>query len=248
MSVPSDFGVWNIEGLRLTLFHPDVEPAAGLWRSLRETEPESIESKPRDQTLVEHGPVGPNRLVLASAAGRLDWYLQSLSSEPQSARGPLMLMGTDPAIPMLAQALRASLGRHRQVLRLAFGATLLRQVESQDEGLAVLSPYLPRLELQAHGDRDFMYRINRRRRSRSASHATINRVAVWSVEEIVSSSIRVTSNQPPRFNATPHLCAKLVLDINTVPEGPAISVGRMPDLFDEFAELAREISTRGDVP
>ena len=247
MSVAGDFAGWNIERFRLTLLHPEPAPTEGLWRSLRTSEPESIESKPREQVLVEQGPVGQNRLVLVSASGRLDWHLQP-SPSASAHSGPMLLAGSDPTLPMLTQALKVSLQRHRQVHRLAFGATLLRQVKDLADGLKVLSGYLPRLELETHGDRDFMYRINRRRISSSAHHVQVNRVATWSLEEVVSGSIQLGPYQAPQVNTTPYLCVRLVMDINTVPSGSAISIDRMPSLLDSFMESAREVATKGDVP
>ena len=159
-----------------------------------------------------------------------------------------MLAQTDQALSVFSEALRVSIRRHRQVHRLALGAVLSQTVDDIDEGFAILSNYLPRLKLKTHGDRDFMYRINRRRVSPSSRHAVINRVALWSLETVNMNSVQLASYEKPRLIATPYLCARLVMDINTVPGSSAISAGRMPYLLTECAEFAHEIAVKGDIP
>lgn len=193
--------------------------------------------------------MGQDRLLLVSAYGRLDWHLQPSQSEPSAPRrGLLMLATSDPTLALLSRALKVSIPRQRQVYRLALGATLIHPVSHLANGLALLSGYLPRLELETHGDRDFIYRINRRRTSSSARHVEINRIAAWSLEEVISGSIQLTPYQAPQVSTTPYLCVKLVMDINTVPGGNAFPVDRIPSLFAECKKFAHEIAVKGDVP
>jgi hypothetical protein len=127
------------------------------------------------------------------------------------------------------------------------GVTLSQPVAELAFGLAMLSKYLPRLELETYGDRDFLYRINRRRISQSAHHVQFNRLASWSLEEVQSSSVQFgAAHRSPKVTSTPSLLIRLVLDINTVASS-AISVDRMPALFAECIESAREIAVNGDV-
>ena len=44
------------------------------------------------------------------------------------------------------------------------------------------------------------------------------------------------------------LVSKLTLDINTTPSSNAFAVASVPDLYNEFVVLAREIATQGDIP
>ena len=243
------FAGWQVENLRLTLFHAEREPEQGLWQDSRKAQPESIEVKPRERLLVEQGTVVDNMLVLVSSTGRLDWRLQpSLLPTNEIREGPRMLAQTDNAWSVFSEALQVSIRRHRQVHRLALGAVLSQTVDDLDEGFAILSNYLPRLKLKTHGDRDFMYRINRQRSSSSSRHVIINRLASWSVETETAASIQLPAHEKPRVLATPYLCVRLVMDINTAPDPSAISAARMTSLFAECTEFAHEIAAKGDIP
>ena len=251
MSVSHDFGEWAVESLRLTIFHPTREPSSGLWGELRGTKPESIEDRPRDHIVVEHGDVDGDRLVLVSGTERQDWNIRPTAPAPNEPRaGPLTLSTTGQTSPLslIRGALDVSLPRLRQVDRLALGAVLIQLCPDLLNGLSVLSKYLPRLELETHGDRDISYRINRRRRL-NAPNVEFNRVATWSLEESYSGSVQLAPNRPPvvRSTATPSVYCKLILDINTVPSPSVFSVKRVPALFTECVKFAREIAVEGDV-
>ena len=250
MSAGADvFAGWQVESLRLTLFHPDHQPEQGLWQESRKTPPESIETKPRERQLVEHGTVADNILMLVSGTGRLDWHLRPSNLPTNESReGLLVLAHTDQVLSTFSEALRASIRRHRQVYRLALGTVLNQPVGNLGEGFAILSKYLPNLKLETHGDHDFMYRINRRRSSSSSRHVIINRLASWSVETVTTGSIQLTAHEQPRVLTTPYLCVRLVMDINTAPGPSAISAGGMPSLFAECTEFAHEIAAKGDIP
>lgn len=245
------FSGWDVENVRLTIFHPEREPEEGLWETFGGLKPESIESKPRGRVLKEQGSISGQRLVLISGSERHDWRWQPLPSEPtrEPLPGPEVLPGDGPAIDVLQSALSASLSRHRRVIRLALGIDLVQQATGLESGFALLSSFLPRLELEVHGDRDFMYRINRRRRSLSARHVVINRLASWLLEEIVGSLVRLPPSGPPQITTdSPMLLIKLSLDINTVPGQSAVSAGKMPGILSECMAFAQEIAVEGDIP
>ena len=117
------------------------------------------------------------------------------------------------------------------------------------EGMRQLSKYLPRMDLEHQGGSDFIYQINKRRRSSHARHVRINRLAKWQLDEFHSGAFRITPSQGPQLETSkPGFASKLVLDINTAPDNNAISADKMPDLFVELMALAREIAAKGDVP
>ena len=242
-----DFGLWNTESLRLTLFHSTDAPVAGLWERLMGTDPESSESKPREGTLQEQGTVDGNRLLLAAQPGRLDWNLLPSVSGPEH-RGLPILTDTSDTVPLLERALTVSLGAVTQVPRLAFGAGLLREVSSPDEGIGQLAKCLPQVSMEGQSGQDFIYQSNRRRRSSHARHVQINRLAKWQTEAHQGGEIVVSPQGTQLRSLPPSWVVRLILDINTAPESNAIAVDRMPDLFAEFVAFAREIASEGDVP
>ena len=245
----TDFAQWDVENLRLSIFHSADPNVSGLWQQLMGISPESIDSRPREGVLREQGMAHGNKLLLVAQAQRLDWRILP-NPVPDSEIGSLpTLTALDQSMPMLWKALDVSLQTGRQVHRLAFGAVLFQHVSSLEEGMSQLSKYLPHMDLDRRGGSDFIYQINRRQRSSYAPHVRINRLAKWQLEEFQSGAIRITPSGGPQLETSKlGFVSKLVLDINTAPDNNAISGDKMPSLFVELASYAREIADKGDVP
>ena len=248
LTFPSDFADWDVENFRLTIFHSTTPAPAGLWEKLMGISPESIDSRPRERVLRETGQAKGNRLLLVTQPQRLDWTLQPEPPPDREDGGTPTLTSLDKSIPLLRSALDVSLKSLGQVHRLAFGAVLTQQASDMKEGMSQLSRYLPHMELTRRGGSDFIYQINRHRRSSYAPHVHVNRLAKWSLEEFHSGSLRIVPSRGPRLESSAFgFVSKLVLDINTAPENNAISSDKMPSLFVEFTAFAHEIAVKGDI-
>ena len=194
--------------------------------------PESIASKPRERIQREQGDANGDRLLLVTRPQRLDWSLLPVPAADGKIGSPPTLTTVDQMIPVLQKALDISLQSVQQVPRLAFGAVLIQRASDLSEGMSRLSKYLPYLDLENGVGSDFIYQINRRRRSSYAPHVRINRLAKWQLEEFHSGSLRITPSQVPQLETTESgFVSKLVLDINTAPDNNAISTDKMPGLF-----------------
>ena len=249
----ADFAQWDVENLRLTVFHTTDAPIPGLWELVVGISPESSDSRPREHVLQEQGSAGENRLLLVGQRRRLDWNLLPNTTAVATSRedgSPPTLTVTDQTISILRKALGVSLQRVQQVPRLALGVTLMQRAANLDEGMNQLAGCLPHLDLGGQaGGTDFVYQINRRRQSSYAPHVQINRLAKWQLEMYQSGTLLVSPAQGARWeNAQPGHISKLVLDINTAAENNAISSNKMLGIFDELVELAREIAAKGDIP
>ena len=244
----ADFGPWGVEHFRLTLFHPPSVQTLPLWEQLVGVRPESIEERPREGVVRQHGGVDANRLFLATQGERLDWtFLPSPTADQGIAAAPT-LSDPEQATLTLRRALDISLRSVRQVHRLAFGVLLEQRVTSQADGMSKLSKYLPHLNLEGQGGSDFIYQINRRRQSSVVLHASVNRVARWSLEQFVGGEVRITPTQVPQLQQFGKgFVDRLLLDINTNPENNAIAPARMPGLLVEFIDLAHKVASEGDV-
>ena len=194
------FSEWDVENLRLTIFHPNRDPQGGLWRELVGAHPTSTDYRHQERVVLEHGDVSGNKLFLASQSERLDWQIQAPPPEGPGATIPT-LVDVPGGMKLLQGALVASLPGIGPVQRLALGAILVQTVKDTDDGFKVLSRHLPRLELETNGPRNFVYQTNRRRRSSSVSHVQVNRLAKWSLEEnqtgLISIGPRGPSLAPP---------------------------------------------------
>ena len=175
---------------------------------------------------------------------RTDWNIIPAPSDASSNDLPVLEDGVS-APSLLERALTTTLKKIKQVSRLALGANLVHPMSGQDESIRQLGEYLPRLELEE--GRDLIYRINRQRRSVTAPHITINRVATWSMAAYVLGSVRIGPESPSIEQPPPRPMIRLVLDINNAVSSSAISVRKLPDLFNECAKLAQEIAHAGDI-
>lgn len=234
---------WETENLRLSIFIPGRLSREGLWEEVVGSPPESKETRPRQNNIYqEHGEVDGNRLVFAVQDSRVDWTLTPGSSQSR----PPQLTKVDSSISLLKNALDTSLQSIRQVDRLALGTTFVREASSLDDAMNFLSRFLHHIPSPKEEElSDFVYQINRRRRSIQAPHVKINRVAKWSVEMFQQIHIQVRSGISTGTGTG--WVSKLVLDINTVPEGPATSASNYPTIFNEFIGLTHRVAQEGDV-
>ena len=243
-----NFAPWDVESLRLSTFHPERPAQPGLWAELMGNNPESVNSRPREQVLLEEGGANGNRLTLAYQNQRLDWTISSGPTTSPDLHNPLTLVDVNQAMSLIRKALGVLTRTYPQVDRLALGAILVRQVSDVNDGLSHLSQYLPHLDLENRGGPDFIYRINRRCLSSYAPHVMVNRLAKWSLEDVQTGALRIAPSQPPHLAISESLLLdKLALDINTAPTNNAISISRMPGLLNEFMAFAQEIAVKGDV-
>ena len=249
--VKFDFGDWDVESLRVSLFYPKAPTAsarAGLWENVTGTQPESIDSRPREGVTRESGAVEGNLLVLTSQEERIDWLVQPIVTPNQQAGPVLTLKAPEDALPILQRAVQYSLETIPLVQRLAFSPSLIRQVLNPTSSLKQISKYLPHLDFDSIEGSDFVYQINRRRRSSSVSHARINRLAKWSTAQIGGLELKMKPSGQPRLQTTEvGFARKLELDLNTTPETGAMSNDKISGLFDELVTLAGELATKGDI-
>ena len=248
----SVFGAWDVESLRITLFYPpgaNYSTRTDLWERVTGTRPETIDSKPREGVTRVIGSIGQNNLILSIQDGRIDWLVQPMLSPPSQQVSPLlMLKDVYGVFPILENAIGHSLETTKTVLRLAFGSALIKQASDPAEALKELSKYLSRLRMDFHEGSEFVYQVNRQRRSESVRHARINRLAKWSTAQAGGFEVQVEpTGQPHVKSANIVFIRRLDLDINTTPNTSAMSKDRIPALFGELVTLTGELATKGDI-
>ena len=245
-----DFGEWDIENLRISIFCPvDRTKAsqAALWEKVVGSPPESIDTRPREGVTRESGPLDGNLLVLAVQASRVDWLAQPIVDSDQDL-SPTLKAGED-VLTVLQKALGLTLELAPIVSRLAFGVSLIRQVPDPQLALQQLSKYLPDLNLNSMEGSDFIHQVNRRRLSSTVPNAQINRLARWSVARVGAIHVRMGAPGQPQIRANDAGVARhLILDVNTTTSTSAVSPQRVPALLKELEELAGELARKGDVP
>ena len=242
------FGEWHIESLRVSVFHSGEHARPGLWEQVMGIPPESSDTRAREGIIQEQGVVDGDTLLLVIQRGRLDWNLLPGPDHSSDQRGLPALMAVGQAIHLLGRALYPTITECGPVGRLALGGVLTRHAPDLLNGLKQLSKYLPRLDLENQGGPDFAFQINRRRTSIIAPHVQVNRLAKWQLDEIQGATFTVGPTRSPILETQRALVSKLTLDINTTLSSNAFAAASVPDLYNEFVVLAREIATQGDIP
>ena len=248
-----DFGDWDVESLRLSIFHPatyESSYSADLWERVTGQQVDSIDSRPRNRTIRAVGSVEGDSLILVHQDGRIDWTLQpAVGPTPQPSNEVVVakIGSVRRVLPLFQNAVGYSLEAITSVNRIAFAPNLIREVADENVGLEQLSEFLPHLNLTSGHAGDFIYQINRIRRSETIRHAYINRIAKWSLELVGGISFRVgPTGQPDVMSASPKQVRRLMLDVNTTQATSTMAKERIPGLFEELVSLAREIAIEGD--
>jgi hypothetical protein len=137
--------------------------------------------------------------------------------------------------------------------RLAFAGNLLQFVGSRTEAYNRLNRYLHGVQVDVDGDTtDFVYRVNRRRDSRTGiAGLRINRLCTWLATKLsfgmdaVSQGTGETQNVPIRLEQD---ACVLDVDINTVPDFPAPELphGSLLQIYTELVDIGLEAAELGD--
>ena len=135
------------------------------------------------------------------------------------------------------------------VARLAFGCVLHHKATDVEEAYKHLDSLLPAVTIDYRNSSDFLYRINRRRKSKSdVPDLLINRLSTWSVVRQFRERVTSQENSLTHSSQLLFIASQLELDINTVPEyQETLPREKLPVLLREFVDLGQEIAVKGDV-
>jgi len=253
---------WQAEALRLTAFvpHDATFGPESWWSELTGQPPERQTNRPREGQWETDGPLArPDlagaRLVLTTRRGRVEWLLVP---ELASGEGPvdiesLHLGPFSDVFPIFCQMMRDWLpASGLDIARVALGVTLRLPVETKEAAYSLISKYVP-CPL-ATDSSDFLYRINRPRRSTSLGDDTIiNRLATWAVVHLVPLRIAVSGGgaaaEAVSRQGEPFIACRVELDINTAADRTGtLPRARLDALLAELGNLAVEIAVEGDKP
>ncbi len=117
---------------------------------------------------------------------------------------------------------------------------------SQDpaEGNKILTELLPALKIDMDMH-DLLYRVNRRRHSRTIEGVELNRLSTWSIASILEIRVEVQGSERVESTVTGNVC-RLELDVNTAPQ-PTQRIDDLAGIFEELVDLGNEIAAKGDV-
>lgn len=244
---------WQAENLRLSAFVVNIiDPTKRhFWEPLIGTPPNEIRHRPQRQLVMEEGPLLNGRLCVEVANNRVDWrLLPDLNNPPRD----LPTVGSYDVLESgFRELMQRWLADCPPVHRLAYGGVLLLPAENLQDALRRLNELLPTVRVEPEVTQDFMYRINKRRDSRSGIEGLkINRLSTWAAVQVIETRIHVSEDgqgtldmkQLPNSRG---LC-RLEIDINTIPEfNQEFDKDIVLDIFNELVDIGNEIATEGDV-
>ena len=244
-AVPAE---WQTESLRLTVFPVDPSDATKTqhWQPLISTPAEAMQRPSQTQQVIEEGPWNNARLQVVGQPGQVHWRTFSPIASPE---GSMLLGPFAGAVPPFRALMTQWLTQVSfPVNRIAFGANVLLSVSSLPLACRSLDGMLPSVKIDRNGTRDFMYRINRRRKSVHDSSLQINRLATWSVMQSIGLEVVIGAGVVPATRELPEkLFCRLELDVNTVLL-QELRQKKLSAIFDELVDAAIQIAEQGDVP
>jgi hypothetical protein len=237
---------WQLEFARLVVF--PIDPPLFLeqqwWQDITSEQPEESVSNRKNNYREEKGSFEGMVLSLRIEPSRVDWLIQPGAGIDEQ-------FGDYPTIGPFREKVEWFVGLLSPWLdkscppiqRLAFTGKLLQPASSAQEAYRLLGAYLPTAKLDTNPD-DFLFQVNRRRRSNVLPALPLNRISAWSKLNLA------LAMQPKSSFTWPEKCYSAVeFDINTPPESAAVLPHKsLPPLFRELASLAIEIAENGDTP
>jgi hypothetical protein len=245
---------WLVGNLRLTLFTTpyDFSLERTYWQSLMGQPAEKRTISAKTLVINEEGPFENGMLKFGSNPTRIDWILVSDPTRGGGEEKPSLFVGSlesvkESFVKLMLEWLPSSPPLHR----MAFGVVLHLPVNNREEGYRRIAPYMDSVKLDAEGSSDFLYQINRPRKSLAVDipDFKINRLSQWSVVSSTPLQIEIGSDQITAGKGKEEYTCCLALDINTPLgfEGQLPSV-KAPEIFKELVDLGMEIVREGDIP
>lgn len=249
MAGAKEESLWKVGQARLTAFPiaPIEYSKFNWWPELTGEKPANKTELPRIGKLTEEGTFASKKLRLNIEPSRVDWFFEP-SDENASQTFDLPTIGKWPeAIDEFSKLVKkwSKLNSLPKFRRLAFGAILSQPVNDLKEGYEKLNEYLSTVQLDPGNSSDFFYQVNRpRAKSNVLSEVSINRLSKWSVFRLESGIILVEQMLPMKKKTV--FACRLEVDISTAVDY-AHELDKLEILYDEFVNLAIEISQCGDI-
>jgi hypothetical protein len=139
--------------------------------------------------------------------------------------------------------------RQNRFNRVAFGATLLKQVATVEAGYAELSPLLTSLTVDPARMRDLLYRVNWPRESGVITGLTINRLTTWALVALARKLLSMTGADLTVAQQQDLLHAvRLEVDHNTPADhSEHFDPSQIIAIYRELVDLAVENASKGEL-
>lgn len=239
---------WKVQSLRVTVFlHSEVAsiPSVLEWEHLTGAKPENVMN--RGQQQVQEGPLRPGRLLLQKQMGRLD-VIYGGFPRPDEAEDPVATLGNLEeawnGLRAITPALLKSLG---PVVRLALGTELVQPAETTQAAYRILVDHIRSQSFELQGGQEFVYQINRPRKSEVSPPLLLNRLTRWNASSWQPVAFELGAG-PRVLTGPPKVGAVITTDINTDSDRTTpLQPDKLSVLLEELLNLTAEIRDKGDI-
>ena len=219
---------WRAETLRLSTFHAlgvlaELPQARDWWREVTGAETENRSENRKNGSLTDAGPWGDGSLVLQvlTSENRVNWFF----GDTPSPDNPISEASLVDRVHQFVDPMARWLDTCPPATRIAFGAVVVLPVADRITGYNRVSDYL-NFDIDGTDAADFMFQINRVRRSAVAPEIQINRLARWSVGVFLRFALSLSAQGSMIEQAATGAgtsFVRLELDINTHPDSASLA-------------------------
>ncbi len=244
---------WLCLEARLTAFteKPFTNFGSGFWQHITKSAPDIQTMKPKISLLHEEGIFLDNKLFIDIDPIRLNYlYSANYKNTPESEQ--INTIGDiDLAIASFKDLSKNifSYEHFPEIKRLAFGASLLYNVDNAKEGYKILAELLDdTLKLDIDKSSDFLYQINRPIDLQIGTESiSINRLRKWSVARYSFLPISFGGDASFTLPGNDLFATRLELDINTsAKRSEKLDKDIINNLFEELISQGTLVANVGD--
>ena len=240
---------WKAQNLQLIAFPCEPQTGASNPEWFINTigvEPETTSKKYRR---VDAAIVDGRHVTLTIDLGRIAWAEMAIVDNENLPEEMPTLGDLTDAVKRFSKLIRQWLPHCPPINRLSFAGKILLPTTDRIASYKQIGKYLTNVKIDGETSSDFIYRINRKRKSITLPAYEINRLSTWaSLKLTIVAKTELSLEGAPEFSEDFAACS-VDLDINTIPEiTTPIPSDRLIDLFDELLSLGMEIAEKGDIP
>lgn len=246
----NELAAWKLETFRITFFPAPEATLDGRkwWQESIGTIADLVEEK-RDQLSIL-GEFRNGLLSQKSNTERTDWHYNKAISESATFEDDVAFVAA--IEPLIRGTMEAIAEKSPPVLRIAFGAVLIRHTDNIEESYKILSKFTG-LNLEASQCSEFVCRLNRWKSSDLIPELRVNQLR--DISAFIRQQVQFragTGSTGSRVILDPKNLStgcRLLLDINTDAErSEPLPTSQIPELFRELIELAVQISEQERLP
>lgn len=238
--------VWFAEQIRTTVFPMSMEDpgTAVSWEQLVGEAPARVENQPRDRIKITRGPFAEGELILAEYPDRLDFVYVGRQPNVDLPMLPSPGRYRD-SIEHVIEIVHQWLSGFQELKRIAFAPNVICLSKNKEDSYAQLNRLLPFVNVDPESQ-EFLFQVNRPRKSLIVNELTVNRLSKWSA--IRFRSLIGLGAKENKIETKEFFAYKLELDVNTDNDYvPNFKQDLIIPLFNELRELSEEIMEMGDI-